>query len=571
MKRSKATTGLRSEIAQYPPVALCRAWRKRITVCSVLASLWCSAIALAQVTLTPGITSGQPQDVSPGKPPAATLPTPAKVPADSPATSTGNSPSPETAMAAYRLMNGWVRAWDTTTGTNGPPLSAAAVTLRMNNRIVGRGKALAAKPEDAGVLRRAVADAIAETERRRPVSGDALGQSQRLSEAADISISLELAGEFVPFEPASFTEVDLVVQAGLEGVAVRIGDQFAAVFPAAMLLSGGSPADAVCGAISEVSGDPMLAIKTAAPSQPGALRQSHGVHLYRFAVTHIAQTSPQSQPSFLFRSGRLIEQRSINSTSLSALRGGIAANLRNRIVAAQDGDGHEVMQVVGSYAASRGPATASIANPETTSLVAIALRHHAASLPVDSPDREDFEWLGGEVARSAMRAQTPMSVVTAAAIVAAMASECAVNSESRMTFQPAFDVLLKSIDDKGVWDTTVPTDRRGLVAYGLAREAIRGGAFERAAPYRAKSSAAIVSVMKEASTTAMSENMPWLFFADRELRSATPTDPAVPEPSRTTAFLAFRDAIWNTQMTADDAGDEGPDLVGGFVFADPKS
>lgn len=561
MNRSKAAKGHNGLWSNSSRVALRCMWRRRIIPCRIFAT-----------SLLAGLTStiAAAQQSPPTEPPVAT-PQAVVPPSSIAPPTTGNTSSPEVAMNAYKVADGWIRTWDSATGPDGPPLTAAAITLRMHNRIVGRGRAFATGAPDAGVLRRAVAEAMSETERRRPVSADALGLAQRVTDAADIAISVEIAGPLVPFEPATFAEVDLVVQAGLEGVAVRIDEKLTGVFPAAMLLSGGSPADAVCGAISEASGDPMLAIKSAAPSQPAALRKSHGVRLYRFAVTHLAQLTAKSQPSFLVRSQRLIEQQRIDGASLAKLRTTLAANLRTRVVSLQNADGSEILQVVGPYSASRGPATANAAPPETMAIVALAMRLHAVNSPIDSAEREDFEWLSGELARSAMQAQTPMSIVTAASVVACMAAECAVNSQTRTTFEPAFEVLLTAIDEKGTWHASVPDDRRGLVAFGLASEATRGGALERAGPYRTRANAAIVSVMKEASTVAMSANMPWLYFADRELRRDDASNPASPTASRTTAFLAFRDGMWNSQMTVDDAGDEGPDLVGGFAFNDPRS
>ncbi len=486
------------------------------------------------------------------------------------------APSPGAALAAYQAVQARIRKWDAAAPagdpTTGLSLSGAAVTLRFEHRIVGRGKAFATEAANptagADVLALAVQRAMDEVERRRPVSPDAVGQNQRVTDAQALSISLEVAGGLVPFEPATYAEMDLAVQAGLEGIAVRVDDQLAGVFPSAMLTSGSSPADAACAAISEASNDPMLAIKTSQASQPAALAESHGVRLYRFRVTHLAQASPSARPEFLFRSGRVVAQRDVTTAAINDFSTLIAANLRGKLVSARAADGTEGLKVIGAYAASRGPAAASEATPEAAAIVALAMRMYAASLPVDSPDRIDFEQLGGEVAVAAMRAETPMSATTAAAVVACVAEECARDSVSHATFQPAFGVLLASVDENGSWAKAVPTERRGLVSFGLARAAKWGGALEAEAPFRSRANAAIVSVLKEASTRSMSEAMPWLFMADRDLGTADTTDGRLP---RTGAFVTFRDSLWKMQLTADDAGEDGPDLVGGFAFLDPRS
>lgn len=495
----------------------------------------------------------------------------------SPAARSLEPPSPEESMALYRTVESWIRRWDVPTASkdpvSAPPagrpfVAAAAITLRHEHRIVGRGKAFASTPSDTGVLAAAVLQAMDEVERRRPVSADALGQRQRLTEAADLTVSLELAGELVPFEPSTFAEVDLAVQSGLEGLAARIGNQLSGVFPSAMLLAGGSAADAACAAISEASNDPMLAIKNAQSGQPAALAKSHGLRLYRFRISHVAQPARSAQPAFLIRSGRTVTQRDITTESLVALQTLIAANLRDRLVSTVAPVGAEVLKVIGPYSASRGSASAAEASPESAALVALAMRLHAETLPIDSPDRTDFDLLGGELALAAMRARTPMSPVTAAGVVACVAAECATDSDARTTFEPAFGVLLGSMTDALEFAPGIPMNSRGLFAYAFAREARSGGALEAATPFRQRANAAIVAVLKETSTTSMTAAMPWIFLADRELGAPDTAEGRLP---RTGAFIAFRDSLWKMQLTADDAGEDGPDLVGGFAFLDPRS
>ncbi len=72
-------------------------------------------------------------------------------------------PDPMVAMKAYQALDAWVRGW--TIGERGglPSARAAAVTLRLDGEIIGRGLDVAVRPEgDAAVTALAAEAALRE-------------------------------------------------------------------------------------------------------------------------------------------------------------------------------------------------------------------------------------------------------------------------------------------------------------------------------------------------------------------------------------------------------------------------
>lgn len=152
-------------------------------------------------------------------------------------------PEPEAAMKLFAAVQEAVRSMDAAkvaeVNERSSRLVASAVTLRFEGRIVGRGVNAA---DDGATLRRAVEAAVAEAASRLPTTNAATSRDQLLAMASRVAISLELSGDLVPMTPATYSQIDLEVLRGLEGVAARFGQSVRAVSPATMLANGTPPA-----------------------------------------------------------------------------------------------------------------------------------------------------------------------------------------------------------------------------------------------------------------------------------------------------------------------------------------
>lgn len=218
-------------------------------------------------------------------------------------------------MELYRTVDGWLRSWQLPMDPTGQtPLPAAAVTLRLDGEVVGRGSAVAPDLSGgSGILQFAAKKAMDEASVRVPIPRDALFEDTLRGVAAGMTLSVELAGRPVPITPNEYADAVNLVAQGLEGVAVRIGDRVDAFFPSMMTALGLDAGRAIGVLVARISSDPTLGLE-----RPADLREKHGVGFYRFAVTHLAQTTAHGQPAFLHRGGRLVALRDMDVPGLHA-------------------------------------------------------------------------------------------------------------------------------------------------------------------------------------------------------------------------------------------------------------
>lgn len=233
------------------------------------------------------------------------------------------SPEPAAAMASYRTLDGWIRSWSTGNQTSdAQPISIAGahVQLRLNGELIGRGQAFAASGESGTLaLREAAREAMKAAESKLQLPNDAMRDAALKDQAARLMVSLDLAGPLIAFEPATWAEAELSLSPGLEGVAAMVvgpdgtAGQLAAAFPSFLTATNTLPHRALSGLCARVIGEGGAA---AALEEPAAIRARHGLRMYRFRSTHLAQCRPGAEPVFLYRGARLIDQSEITAAEL---------------------------------------------------------------------------------------------------------------------------------------------------------------------------------------------------------------------------------------------------------------
>lgn len=498
--------------------------------------------------------------MTPAQPPAApTAPLAASTAADPSA-----PPAPDRAMAVYGRVESWVRAGrllpeQPTSGQPTPgeygPISAASITLRLAGQVVGRGWDAAG---DEGALARAVTAAIEESAKRMPIEKDALRDEAAAEARLRQCISLELAGPMIPYAPRVYDQVDLEIQAGLEGVAARRGASIVAVFPATMLANNTGPGDAMASAIAQVTGDPTLAIRAAADAQPAAVAAKHGLTLYRFKVTHLAQTGPGRPPIFLFRGGRIVPASEIDAAKLKEFADGMAEHL-----IAREWPGEEAVGLLGTAWPAQGKYDPAAASPLEQALVGYAMRRYAAYAGTAAGGAERAraaEKLADGLLESIAAAhpgESSPGVATAALAIAAAGERGGGGGPGRSAevtrlLSRCEDVLTLAAQKP----ESAPPGERAIAAWGLARRAM-------VEPEQIDAADAFLrGVFRETQTGRLTSQMPWLGWAELALTRARGDGDIRSGP----ALREMRDQLWKHQLTAADAGADGPDLVGGIVF-----
>ncbi len=244
------------------------------------------------------------------------------------------SPHPAAAMAGYRAVDAWVRAWkvpDSPPADLGSLRGGAHVQLRLDGVLVGRGQSLPAVGAPGGsAILEATREAMQAAEPRLGVPNDAMRDAALQEQAARVMISLDLAGPLTSIEPATWAEAELMLSPGLEGVAAAMraeqGDSggMLSAFPSQLIATGTLPHRGLAGLCAGLIGEGGAA---AALDEPRQIRAKHGVRMYKFRTTHLAQCRPGVEPAFLYRGARLIDQSEITAAELRAMADGMVRQM----------------------------------------------------------------------------------------------------------------------------------------------------------------------------------------------------------------------------------------------------
>lgn len=528
LPRHHARCSPASAIVQDPP----RPGRAR----PVLAFAWAASLTFLAIAQPPGpVQTAQPDR------PAAAAPS-----------EQGDAapPAPARAMEVWAIVDGWVRAGEVPAPDAQSTPGGGAVTLRLAGQIVGRGA-------DTDSLARAAIAAITEAGQRMPIEKDALREEAAAEARQRLCISLELSGALVPYAPRLYDQADLELQAGLDGVAARRADRVEAVFPATMLANNLGPGDGLATAIAQVTGDPTLAIRAAADTQPAAVAAKHGLALYRFRTTHLAQTGPGRPPTFLFRGGKVVRDPDINAPMLREFADGLARHL-----VARKWGGEGPMGLLGTFWPAQGRYEPLVAGPFERALVAVALQRYVEHL-ADGPGAEARSSAEGlierllaslEASHLERRDISPATAALCDAVIRARA-----RSGGPAGCSPEFaSYVAEALDGAAERLDAVAPGERAIVAWAMSRRAEAS----REPGDIAAAEGLVRGVFIDTPPAQLPAQMPWLGWAELALTAARGDGIVSAGP----ALREMRDELWRRQLTATDCGDDAPDLVGGIAF-----
>lgn len=492
----------------------------------------------------------------------------------------GVVPSAAGALWAYRASRRWMEAWSTEASTDAWPAQAGvgpagvSVQLREGGLLLGRSSVLGLNVTsgDGGgpareLVRRAVAGAIADATARQPTLPARMAALRREGggqSGGAVLVSVELAGAPTPIVPEEPADLDAMLAAGLEGLAVRVrsggSERVECVFPSAMLCAGQTPSQAAQGLLSQVTGRAELALE-----RPRVLRDKHGVEFFKFAVTHVADYSGEASgaPAFMVRGQRLVSAREVESAGrLRAWADELAAGLLRRVGA--DGS---MAALVRPWSAA-GPVGQADA-PERL-VAALALAEYAAA--------------GGATpaARTAWLARAEVAGARAAAVGVIMATplppappggESLAAATAALAHQ-ACTVLLRTSGGRPAGETA-ELARRAEAALAVVRASTKAGEVSKGALPLAARALLVRSLVMAGDATgpealravagavepqAMVSLMPWLAWAALEGGDA---DAPVPQ---TVALREMRSLVWSHQIGARQSATLGPDTEGGIAF-----
>jgi len=481
-------------------------------------------------------------------------------------------PRAEVAVRAFGLVEGWVRAGAMSAAAaepnraDGPPPSFPGVllTLRLDGQVLGRGLDLSGGGDSLWL---ATSSAVQEAQARMPAARDAVAEQEQRKSFERMDLSLELAGALVPFSPMTFGDVDALVQPGLEGVAVRLGEKLVGIFPSSMLIAGMLPSDGLASVISEAAGDATLAIKASPKGQPGQIEKDRGATFYKFAVTHLAQLQGKRRPVFLWRGGMVVKPQDLSSGALHRFADMLAGNLVNRM---SHGEGTSGMG--GTYLPLQGRYETESASTVEELVAVVALARYCVVGGGASTLEKSIEG-GWQLLGHSEAAAGEGAVEAAAWIVAEHELEIA---SKRLDAAPGAGTV-RDVDagvrerlgalvsaayaPEGGWLPQVPEFGRSLVALALVIRSLEPGLEEaQRAERRSHAESAVRSLYRDTPAARLVSHMPWLAEAELALAEGEAVVPAA------VALRDMRDLVWKHQLTPEDAGSEAPDLVGGIVF-----
>jgi hypothetical protein len=450
-------------------------------------------------------------------------------------------PDPMATMAAYQAVDRWIRQWGIDDDARLPAARAASIILRLDGEVIARGIDVSHRSEgDASVTALAARAALREAESRLAIPRDALYEDSLRDVARRITISLELSGPFEPFAPKEWADATRELEPGIEGVAVRLGNRTAAIFPATMLATATEPASAYSALISRLSEDPTLSLNA-----PAELARDHGIALYRFAASHIAQPRASTAPEFLHRGGMVVQQRDITAAELQRWADAMADHLLSRAD-------------FGSYSPVSGESEAGSEFGRAISIMAL-VQYSELDLPV-----ERFLQVrrgAAEIASGVSGSLSPAESAPLWVALRGMGIEGSPQSVAAFTSDGERLRILLGKAEEGL-SQAQPKDRvlRALVTWARARRAV-------VRQYRDQTiESEIRALYRETPAGELVSVMPWLGWAELAW-SRFETTPGQRGPVPAAAALRdMRAMLWQHQLTATDLSLERRDLVGAIVF-----
>lgn len=470
-----------------------------------------------------------------------------------------SAPEPKLMMDGFASIRKWIDTWEVVPSDEAKALGNASgaicVTLRYGGRVVGRSVEIGGPDSLERAARNVMKDALG-----------FFGEKGKPKNAARIAISLEAAGALIPYQPSSYDDTDLEIPAGIEGVGARAGEgdreRLRLVFPSMMLTfghgadrtvgSGGqSPGDALAACAANVLEDPAVGIRSDAGNDPAKLMRDRKVTFYRFEVTQLAQISPAEAPVFLFRQGKVFQERDVNVAAMKTWADGLATHLLSRVSIHDKG-----ALVSGLYSPVSG-ACVPRAEIAEQALIGMALARAAQSgaLTPDAAAKSldaaraivrDLSTADSEkrkIESSPIASAALLLTVQALAIEAPEAQNALASARREVRNVLEGPVRSPSVSALAAWAAAGVEGKPELL------EAAKN---------------AVPAIFRVAPVEKLAVAMPWIVLA---VRSVEPEG----EIASSAVLDQWRDLVFKFVMLPQDAGADGEDLVGGLVFTSSKA
>ena len=428
-------------------------------------------------------------------------------------------------VEAYELIEPWVREMGVPEGAAGPEVVGACVTLRFEGRVIGIGTIFGGGTSS---LPDAARIAIAQARDKLPVMRDAMFEDRLRLAAEQITIGLELAGPAIPFVTQNDADLLNGFSPGIHGVALRMNDLAAAVYPGEMLWASQDVPGALRRLIAGITGDQSLAMRPIPEVLEGA-----GMTVLRFRTRHVAQLRPGSEARMLQRGGKVIQAAEVRS--MQALHDW-AEGLGGFVLKHRD---------VGVYLPVNDTVR-SLPSPLQRGLRMYALVNLAEVTNDEELGKRAIAEAADEAGAilKAWDAEEPIGAAVVSLMAVSLQAGLLDDADGAALVERIGKELTRLASDI----ESVPVPERPMVAWALAKLA------------RYDEARAIMPICRRAEHPGMLVGrMPWLGLAEIELARAE----GVPSAS---ALREMRDMMWQLQIARADTDAASADLIGGVVF-----
>ncbi|MFN0133464.1 MAG: hypothetical protein ACKVW3_13175 [Phycisphaerales bacterium] len=449
---------------------------------------------------------------------------------------------------------GWVRSWSVPARAEGlPHAHGACVTLRCAGRVIGRGSAWADGTLGlSDTLRSAASAAIAAASDRLPFASDPSLPGRNEEIARQVDISIELAGPLIPITVTKWADALALVEPGVDGVALRLGDKLEALFPDAMLSNATEPPAALRSLLSRLSGDPALGLK-----EPRDLGLDPS--FYRFRVTHLVQLPGSHELAYLLRGG--VAPPPLSAAEIGRWASGLAEHLIRRIPddnSTYPGAFNPVLDLAGGGESG---------TPAQHALVAFALQRFARTAA-------SFDAEGARRARAAVLRVLRLFDINhgrsddlfAAALLVRTTDELAPwQGNEEAPFLSRLRARAAGLVSRGTSTVqAVPPGLAGLVAWATQTAVPAPSGVAPEEPTRSVSLPLIRETFVRTPLVELGGAMPWLGWAELAARDRLTPETEVPSAE---ALRQMREMMWAHTLRPESLGHVRLDLAGGIVFS----
>lgn len=467
-------------------------------------------------------------------------------------------PDAEQVVTAFLQMRQWADTLDPPSVSDDAsrlPLDRAAgvhVIVRRFGRVVGSATMIHARSDRDLLARRALGRALSDALGDPAIAG--LPDNVRDEIGTGLTLEVEVAGRLQPMLGRSFARVAREVQPGLEGVAMRRGNQWAMLFPSQLRASNSAG--------NLAARMPGLAVELGVPAGDlDTLVQRHGVSIYRFRTVHLAQQQPTSMPFETVRGDRVVSTSAVSRAGLTDFTDALAAHVLGRIVDVETAElplgDDDQLGLLGDYRVVSDSYRPLQAQPFDQALTSFALSRYASTRGVNAE-------LADRAARQAVRLLSDLAGIENVADDPAVAGAI-VYAFSELGRDERPDAAVRELHERAATsviasdNTTWPDAMTGsLVAGAQARLLLSNPDAVNSDRVRETIDHAWESVPEHQRVALL----PWVGWAEEDYAAAI-DEPLV----RGELLRELRDILEQTRVSASDP-DVPADLHGGFALAD---